>query len=86
MRSGQDTTQTQVYIIMELCLPYAGDSFSPYLRTANAMAFVGGSEYFPVLADTLVQAQQEILIADWWLTPEVYLKRNPIQVICFDEP
>lgn len=44
------------------------------------MAFVGGSEYFPVLADALVQANEEILIADWWLTPEIYLKRNPIQV------
>eukprot|EP01127_Copromyxa_protea_P015670 TRINITY_DN454_c0_g1_i1.p1 TRINITY_DN454_c0_g1~~TRINITY_DN454_c0_g1_i1.p1 ORF type:complete len:1217 (+),score=237.62 TRINITY_DN454_c0_g1_i1:47-3697(+) len=57
----------------------AGESFSPYLRMTNAMAFVGGSEYYPVLADSLVQAQEEILIADWWLTPEIYLKRNPIQ-------
>jgi len=52
--------------------------FSGYLRNANAMAFVGGSEYFPVLADTLLKAREEVLIADWWLTPEIYLKRNPI--------
>lgn len=48
--------------------------------TTNARAFVGGSEYFPVLADTLVAAQREILIADWWLTPMIYLKRDPCEV------
>lgn len=53
-------------------------------RKSNVRAFAGGSEYFPVLADAIVAAKREILIADWWLTPEVYLKRDPLDVRFFN--
>ncbi|CAL8267826.1 unnamed protein product [Merluccius merluccius] len=37
--------------------------------------YVNGSGYFADLADALEQAKQEIFITDWWLSPEVFLKR-----------
>jgi hypothetical protein len=54
-------------------------------RDCKARAFVGGSEYFPVLADVMVAAEREILIADWWLTPEIYLKREGELKVCESE-
>lgn len=27
------------------------------------------------VADAIESAQEEILIADWWLSPEIYMKR-----------
>ncbi|KAM9311156.1 phospholipase D2 [Gastrophryne carolinensis] len=37
--------------------------------------FVNGATYFAAVADALMQAREEIFITDWWLSPEVYLKR-----------
>ncbi|KAJ3588782.1 hypothetical protein NHX12_009636 [Muraenolepis orangiensis] len=37
--------------------------------------YVNGSGYFADLADALEQAKEEIFITDWWLSPEVFLKR-----------
>uniref|UniRef100_A0A8C5AGZ4 Phospholipase n=1 Tax=Gadus morhua TaxID=8049 RepID=A0A8C5AGZ4_GADMO len=37
--------------------------------------YVNGSGYFSDLADALEQAKEEIFITDWWLSPEVFLKR-----------
>ena len=28
------------------------------------------------VADALLEAKEEIFIADWWLTPEIYMKRG----------
>ena len=28
------------------------------------------------IADALLEAKEEIFIADWWLTPEIYMKRG----------
>lgn len=30
------------------------------------------------VADALENAKEEIFIADWWLSPEIYMKRPPI--------
>uniref|UniRef100_A0A672N3M5 Phospholipase n=1 Tax=Sinocyclocheilus grahami TaxID=75366 RepID=A0A672N3M5_SINGR len=37
--------------------------------------YVNGNGYFSDLADALEQAKEEIFITDWWLSPEVFLKR-----------
>ncbi|XP_061105920.1 phospholipase D2 isoform X1 [Conger conger] len=37
--------------------------------------YVNGSGYFADLAVALDQAKEEIFITDWWLSPEVHLKR-----------
>ncbi|XP_048476090.1 phospholipase D2-like isoform X1 [Rhincodon typus] len=51
------------------------DSFVPARRDIQVRWFVNGSEYFSAVADALEQAKEDIFIADWWLSPEVHLKR-----------
>jgi phospholipase D1/2 len=41
----------------------------------DASWFVDGSSYMNAVADALEVAKEEIFIADWWLSPEIYLKR-----------
>jgi len=36
---------------------------------------VDGSSYMSAIADVLEAAHEEILISDWWLSPEIYMKR-----------
>lgn len=43
------------------------------------LRFVDGSTYFEAVADALDKAKEEIFIADWWLSPELYMKRPVIQ-------
>lgn len=38
-----------------------------------------GATYFEAVADALDKAKEEIFIADWWLSPELYMKRPVIQ-------
>ncbi|XP_069776233.1 phospholipase D1-like isoform X2 [Narcine bancroftii] len=51
------------------------DSFVPARHGILSRWFVNGSGYFSAVADALNQAKEEIFIADWWLSPEIYLKR-----------
>ncbi|GCB82302.1 hypothetical protein scyTo_0022648, partial [Scyliorhinus torazame] len=51
------------------------DSFVPARHDIQARWFVNGSAYFSALADALEKAKEEIFIADWWLSPEIHLKR-----------
>eukprot|EP00118_Oscarella_pearsei_P008910 m.48261 g.48261 ORF g.48261 m.48261 type:complete len:960 (+) comp33867_c0_seq7:82-2961(+) len=51
------------------------DSFAPVREESQAKWFICGSGYFEAVADALESAQKEIFIADWWLTPELHLKR-----------
>lgn len=37
--------------------------------------FVDGSSYMSAVADAMELAKEEIFIADWWLSPEIYMKR-----------
>lgn len=40
--------------------------------------FVDGASYMNAVADALDSATEEIYIADWWLSPEIYMKRPTI--------
>lgn len=40
--------------------------------------FVDGASYMNAVADALENATEEIYIADWWLSPEIYMKRPVI--------
>ncbi|GCC18723.1 hypothetical protein chiPu_0020872, partial [Chiloscyllium punctatum] len=51
------------------------DSFVPARHDIQTRWFVNGSEYFSAVADALEQAKEDIFIADWWLSPEIHLKR-----------
>ncbi|KAI5089509.1 phospholipase D2 isoform X1, partial [Silurus meridionalis] len=50
-------------------------SFAPPRPDSLTKWYVNGSGYFSDLADALEKAKEEIFITDWWLSPEVYLKR-----------
>lgn len=51
------------------------EGFAPPRRATLTKWYVNGSGYFADLADALEQAKEEIFITDWWLSPEVFLKR-----------
>ncbi|XP_013089460.2 phospholipase D1-like [Biomphalaria glabrata] len=50
-------------------------SFAPARENTYARWFVDGRSYFEAVADALEKAKEEIYITDWWLSPEIYLKR-----------
>ncbi|XP_021931643.1 phospholipase D1 isoform X2 [Zootermopsis nevadensis] len=51
------------------------NSFAPERVSVGASWFVDGSSYMSAIANALEGAKEEIFIADWWLSPEIYLKR-----------
>lgn len=50
-------------------------SFAPSRTSTLSGWFVDGAGYFSAVADALEGALDEIFIADWWLSPEIYMKR-----------
>ncbi|KAI4479700.1 hypothetical protein M0804_010750 [Polistes exclamans] len=51
------------------------NSFAPYRSPIPATWFVDGCSYMSAVADALENAREEIFIADWWLSPEIFMKR-----------
>lgn len=51
------------------------EGFAPPRPDTLTKWYVNGHGYFSDLADALEQAKEEIFITDWWLSPEVFLKR-----------
>uniref|UniRef100_A0A672JQ14 Phospholipase n=1 Tax=Salarias fasciatus TaxID=181472 RepID=A0A672JQ14_SALFA len=51
------------------------NGFAPPRENTLTKWYVNGRGYFADLADALEQAKEEIFITDWWLSPEVHLKR-----------
>jgi phospholipase D1/2 len=52
-------------------------SFAPE-RDGNLVKwYVDGRDYFWAVAEALERAKETIYIADWWLSPELFLKRPP---------
>ncbi|OAA61436.1 phospholipase D [Cordyceps fumosorosea ARSEF 2679] len=51
-------------------------SFAPE-TTGDAKWFVDGCSYFYAVSQALERAQESIYILDWWLSPELYLRRPP---------
>uniref|UniRef100_A0A8C9TFX8 Phospholipase n=1 Tax=Scleropages formosus TaxID=113540 RepID=A0A8C9TFX8_SCLFO len=49
--------------------------FAPPRENTLTKWYVNGSDYFADVAWALDQAKEEIFITDWWLSPEVHLKR-----------
>ncbi|XP_014824684.1 PREDICTED: phospholipase D2 [Poecilia mexicana] len=49
--------------------------FAPPREDTLTKWYVNGKDYFADLADALEEAKQEIFITDWWLSPEIFLKR-----------
>ncbi|KAK9753640.1 PX domain [Popillia japonica] len=53
-------------------------SFAPIRSNITGTWFVDGSTYMSAVADAINAAKEEIFIADWWLSPEIYLKRPAV--------
>ncbi|KAJ8953089.1 hypothetical protein NQ318_013431 [Aromia moschata] len=53
-------------------------SFAPLRTNITASWFVDGATYMSAVADAIENANEEIFITDWWLSPEIYLKRPSI--------
>ena len=51
-------------------------SFAPERVNQLAYWFVDGQSHMSAVADVIDKAEEEIFITDWWLSPEVYLKRG----------
>ncbi|XP_040271201.1 phospholipase D2 [Bufo bufo] len=51
------------------------DAHAPVRHKTQVKWFVNGATYFAAVADALLQAREEIFITDWWLSPEIHLKR-----------
>lgn len=62
----------------DFTLPNPHNSYAPERSDIQAQWFVDGSAYMSAVADALDAATEEIYIADWWLSPEIYMKRPAI--------
>jgi len=51
------------------------DSFAPIRRESRVQWFVDGEGYMASVAEAILKAEEEIFITDWWLSPELHLKR-----------
>ncbi|CAG9767038.1 unnamed protein product [Ceutorhynchus assimilis] len=58
--------------------PNPHHSFAPVRNSTTASWFVDGASYMASVADAIENAKEEIFITDWWLSPEIYLKRPAI--------
>lgn len=55
--------------------PHRFDSFAPVRTNAFCKFLVDGRDYFWALSEALMMAQDVIYIHDWWLSPELYMRR-----------
>ncbi|KAI7384645.1 hypothetical protein KC336_g18152, partial [Hortaea werneckii] len=52
-------------------------SFAPQREGNDAKWYVDGCSYMWAVSEALEHAQTSIWILDWWLSPELYLRRPP---------
>ncbi|GAA6005029.1 hypothetical protein JCM10207_008483 [Rhodosporidiobolus poonsookiae] len=55
------------------------DSFAPIRLNVAAQWLIDGRDYFWSLSRAIALAKHKIYIHDWWLSPELYLRRPPIE-------
>ena len=53
----------------------ASDSFAPERNDCHAKWFVDGQDYMSAVADAIEAASNEIFIADWQISPHIFMKR-----------
>lgn len=54
-------------------------SFAPQREESLGTWFVDGCDYMSAVADAMESAREEIFIADWWLSPEIHMKRPAVE-------
>ncbi|KAI8370759.1 hypothetical protein EDC96DRAFT_502234 [Choanephora cucurbitarum] len=53
------------------------DSFAPIRNEAMVKYFIDGHDYCWAVSEAIESAKEVIFIEDWWLSPELYLRRPP---------
>ncbi|GAA5890842.1 hypothetical protein JCM6882_008832 [Rhodosporidiobolus microsporus] len=53
------------------------ESFADVREGNDVKWYIGGHDYFYALSEILENAKETIWIMDWWLTPELFLRRPP---------
>ena len=61
------------------------ESFAPIRKDCFIKWHVDGKSYFSDVADAILFAKEEIFIADFWLSPEVALKRSAHSYVQLDQ-
>lgn len=51
------------------------NSFAPVRSSCSATWFIDGRSYMDCLCDAISTAKEQIFITDWWLSPEIKLRR-----------
>ncbi|CAO3600983.1 unnamed protein product [Absidia cylindrospora] len=51
------------------------ESFAPVRHGAQVKHYVDGKDYCWAVSEAIEHAQEVIFIEDWWLTPELYMRR-----------
>lgn len=64
-----------IFSARDFTYPNVHHSFVPPRPATPVGTMVDGSSYFSIVADAMELAKEEIFIADWWLSPEIYMKR-----------
>uniref|UniRef100_A0A8R1DXK1 Phospholipase n=1 Tax=Caenorhabditis japonica TaxID=281687 RepID=A0A8R1DXK1_CAEJA len=59
--------------------PHRFSSSFPIREKCHAKWFVEAKTYMEYAADMMELAREEIFIADWWLSPEIYMKRPALE-------
>ncbi|KAK4057861.1 Phospholipase D1 [Microbotryomycetes sp. JL221] len=54
-------------------------SFAPIRLNASAQWLIDGRDYYWSLSRAILLAKHRIFIHDWWLSPELYLRRPPAE-------
>ncbi|KAJ5722756.1 Phospholipase D/Transphosphatidylase [Penicillium malachiteum] len=54
-------------------------SFAPIRENNRLKWYVDGLDYLWAVSEALEKATETIYIADWWLSPELFLRRPPVQ-------
>ncbi|XP_055086056.1 phospholipase D1 isoform X2 [Periophthalmus magnuspinnatus] len=54
-------------------------SFARQEENIPAKWYVNGKTYMEDVADAMEEAKEEIFITDWWLSPEIFLKRPVVE-------
>jgi phospholipase D1/2 len=56
------------------------ESFAPVRFNQKCKWFSTSADYFKCVFNAILNAKEEIFITDWWLSPELHLKR-PVECL-----
>lgn len=55
---------------------FLGEKKNTFKSVAFRSRYVDGAMYMRAAANAIENAKEEIFITDWWLSPELFLKRS----------